>query len=61
MDMRTILLFLFFGWLAVLMYCLEAARWVIARTEPQLIRRLPQVPGGILARRTSLDNDYLRF
>jgi hypothetical protein len=58
--MRTILLILFFGWLAVLMYCLEASRWIIAVTDPRLLGHLPRVPGGVLPPEPSIDHEYSR-
>jgi hypothetical protein len=36
--MRTLMLFLFFGCLAILMYCAGAARWIISITRPALLR-----------------------
>jgi len=37
--MRTLLLFLFFACLTVLMYSVEAAQWIISMTRPALIER----------------------
>jgi hypothetical protein len=36
--MRTLLLFLFYGALAILMYCAETIRWIISASRTALFR-----------------------